>query len=68
MVEDWVKQSRNAARDALQQTTQMVGIRSVSTATIKAALKNMTEDDLDMLAGQYGADQVIHLIRTATGG
>lgn len=68
MTEDWVKQSRNAARDAMQQTTQMVGIRSVPTATIKAALKNMTEDDLDMLAGQYGTDQVIHLIRTATGG
>lgn len=68
MVEDWVKQSRQAARDALQQTTQMVGVRSIPTATIKSALKNMTEDDLDMLAGQYGADQVVHLIRTALGG
>lgn len=68
MIEDWVKQSRQAARDALQQTTQMVGVRSIPTATIKSALKNMTEDDLDMLANQYGADQVVHLIRTALGG
>jgi len=65
---DWISQSREAARQALQQTTQMVGVRSVPVSTLKAALKNMDENDLDMLAETYGADQVVHLIRTAIGG
>ncbi len=34
----------------------------------RLALKHMTPEDLDVLADEYGADQVVHLLRKSLGG
>ena len=59
---------RSAARDAYKQVAQVAGVPLLNRELAARALRNMTEQDLDALAGEYGADQVMHYINYAMGG
>lgn len=59
---------RTAAREAVQSVSSLVGINSLPNSLVRQAMKNMTEQDLDLLANEYGVDQVMHLIRQTYGG
>jgi hypothetical protein len=68
MVNDIIDPLRSASKSALGQFTQLAGLNSIPSSTVRSALKNMTPDDLDALAAEYGTDQVIHLLRKSLGG
>lgn len=68
MVDTLLDQMRGATREALSQYRQLAGGDQLPASTVRSALQQMTPDDLDMLAQEYGHDQVLHLIRYAAGG
>lgn len=61
-------QYRQAARDAYQGLGQLTGVPLLNRQQHLQALRNMTPDDLDMLADEYGVDQVAHYIANLAGG
>lgn len=68
MVDDIFNQARGAAREAVEQFSSLAGLSSVPQGELRDAMRNMTPDDLDALAEEYGPEQVMQLIRFTYGG
>lgn len=68
MVNQLINQYRTAAKTAVEQTASQLGLPLIRPETAKAALRNMSEKDLDMLAEEYGHDQVVHWLNRVVGG
>jgi hypothetical protein len=68
VVDEIIDPLRAASKSALGQFSQLAGLNAIPSSTVRSALKNMTPDDLDALAQEYGTDQVLHLLRKSLGG
>lgn len=68
MIDELIKQMRSSASSAIEQNAQSLGLPLIKPAEHRAALQNMTEKDLDLLAEEYGTDQVVHWLNRVAGG
>lgn len=59
---------RQASREALNSFSQVAGVNRLPSSTVRRAVQNMSQGDLDMLSREYGVDQVLHLIGEVYGG
>jgi hypothetical protein len=65
---DELDKYQSAARDAYHEFARATGVPLINRQEHLQAMRNMSVDDLDALADEYGVDQVTHYIKRLAGG